>query len=59
MILAEARGRGLLTGDLRHQVNFAGAATATAANPATVKTLIENPLGAAGGSRVRAKGVRR
>ena len=50
---------GPLPGDLRHQVNFAGAASATAANPAAVKALLEFLSGPRAAAMLKAKGVSR
>ena len=50
---------GPLPGDLRHQVNFAGAACATSANPAAVKVLLEFLSGPRAAAMFKAKGVSR
>jgi len=50
---------GPLPGDLRHQVNFAGAASAKADNPAAVKALLEFLSGPHAAAVFKAKGVSR
>lgn len=50
---------GPLPGDLRHQVSFAGAASATAANAAAVKGLLEFLSGPRAAAMFKAKGVSR
>jgi len=50
---------GPLPGDLRHQINFAGGASATAANPAAVKVLLEFLSGPRAAAVFKTKGVSR